>query len=372
MSSNIGDTSPDNLQDVELQTAPVEAVHSSDEQERVETYKDSKEQQPENEGNCVYWTLAAIILIVGVVIIVIMLVVVKEDNDKDANSSNTAPSDSPPTLAPTQAVPLVEDAQQRLDMLTAAIANNPATSVAYSHVPAIVSDLQDNTDTNDPAIQAAKWSVLQDPFPAEREIVQRFALATLYFTTDGPNWIEKGGWFADQSICNGWEGLRCCRDYHIELDPHQCNDKEGHHMIELELSNNNLQGTIPPAISLLDYLEILWLDNNRLTGPLDATIFANMPHLDSLYVHENQLSGGIDLSIRDNGHLDTLFAHYNDFNGTWPASFCPTCKAEGLCDHEPISFTLDCEEITCPTGCCSSQQSLQHCYGNFRADDGSD
>jgi len=343
-----------------VETAQVEAARESAGLEASKNHDD--------DGNRFYLILSAIVCVVGVIIIVVMLVAVKDDDDDGVDSPAS------PTPAPTAPIVMVEDAQDRLDMLLEGSASNPATaSFAATKIPADASVLEGinlDDETIDPVTRAAAWSVHVDPYKAEREVVQRFALAAVYYGTGGYDWLSKDGWFGESSFCDGWEGLRCCGDYHVEVDPHQCLDKEKYHLIEVDLAENNLKGVIPLAFALLEYVEILWLEGNDLTGPLDPVIFSNMPHLDSLYVHRNRLSGSINATLRDNGHLDTLFAHNNDFTGDWPSNFCFQCAANGDCDHDPVVYTLDCDQLDCPTLCCTNLETRHHCYNEIDDEDG--
>mmetsp|Transcript_28312 Transcript_28312/g.77725 ORF Transcript_28312/g.77725 Transcript_28312/m.77725 type:complete len:412 (+) Transcript_28312:115-1350(+) len=375
-----------NIDDININVTTTDDNGDNNGLEHVETAQieqvDSiafKNDSDHDNGNCFYLSLAAVVLVVGIVIIVIMLVVVKDDDDDgdDSNNSNN-PIEMPPTPAPTP-LTLVPDAQERLNRIREAVGNNPAT-VQYVQGGTIIPNdaalLQDIflTDTTiDPVTRAAAWSVHTDPFPAERELMERFALAAIYYGTNGDDWIVSDGWLGDSSICSGlWQGLRCCGDFHVALEPHQCIDKERHHLVELDLAQNNLQGPIPPALALLEHLHVLWLEENELTGPLDSTIFGNMASLDALYVQNNRLSGEIDEDIRDNGRLDTLFAHQNDFTGEWPQVFCLECKVKGFCDHDPIAYTLDCDDIVCEVPCCRAERVRQHCYIEHDDDDDED
>ncbi|KAH7293032.1 hypothetical protein KP509_28G008700 [Ceratopteris richardii] len=62
-------------------------------------------------------------------------------------------------------------------------------------------------------------------------------------------------------------------------------------LLEIHLDGSDLQGPIPD-LSALERLEILDLRNNRLTGPIPATLAA-LPNLQALYLQNNNLSGQI-------------------------------------------------------------------------------
>ncbi|KAH7293034.1 hypothetical protein KP509_28G008800 [Ceratopteris richardii] len=62
-------------------------------------------------------------------------------------------------------------------------------------------------------------------------------------------------------------------------------------LLEIHLDGSDLQGPIPD-LSALERLEILDLRNNRLTGPITATLAA-LSNLQALYLQNNNLSGQI-------------------------------------------------------------------------------
>ena len=319
------------------------------EQAEQQEANDSENEKMKDEGNGLYLMLSLIVLVIGVVIIVIMLVVVKDDDDDDVGVV------LPPTLSPVavEAV-LMTDPQLRLDMILEAVGNNPATAPYLdSQLPDVASELIGiaANDSEDPIKRAASWVVHEDEYYAEHEIVERFALMSVWYTTGGIDWIVRAEWAGSGSIC-GWFGVSCCHSYFPELDPHSCIGKMGYEVVEVDLHDNNLIGPIPAAISLLQACHSLALGRNELTGELDPLVFSSMPELDQLYVQHNRLSGGIDGSIRDNGQLDTLMTHGNNFTGPWPTEFCPQCVFEKICTKEPLVWTLDCKMMTCSRLCC--------------------
>ena len=114
----------------------------------------------------------------------------------------------------------------------------------------------------------------------------------------------------------------------------------------LVLSNNDLGGSIPAELALLNSLENLYLDNNQLTGKIPS-IWANgggqgsmkrlvltgnqltgeipaglggLTRLTHLYLDQNSLSGPIPSALRSLENLEELSLWSNDLDGTVPAS----------------------------------------------------
>ncbi|PRP75649.1 Receptor protein kinase-like protein [Planoprotostelium fungivorum] len=84
-------------------------------------------------------------------------------------------------------------------------------------------------------------------------------------------------------------------------------------LYHLDLSNNQLTGSIPSSLGGLYDLTNLYLDNNRLTGSIPSS-FSNLDSLDVLRLQGNQLSGSIpDLTKIFGDHFDLSS---NQLNGS--------------------------------------------------------
>jgi hypothetical protein len=105
-----------------------------------------------------------------------------------------------------------------------------------------------------PQAQAVQW-LLEDGFlhsNGERvldenlsgRILQRFALATLYFSTNGGQWLQNPGWLSSDHEC----------DWHSSIDDPGFSPCHGDDLVHLNLSRNGLAGSIPPEINLLKSL----------------------------------------------------------------------------------------------------------------------
>ncbi|XP_024038304.1 MDIS1-interacting receptor like kinase 2 [Citrus clementina] len=85
----------------------------------------------------------------------------------------------------------------------------------------------------------------------------------------------------------------------------------------LDLSNNNLNGTIPKEIGSLRNLEGLDLSSNKLSGVLPQEI-GNLKSLIGLFVRNNTLGGPIPSTLFRLTNLEVLYLGFNQFNGTIP------------------------------------------------------
>jgi YVTN family beta-propeller protein len=86
-------------------------------------------------------------------------------------------------------------------------------------------------------------------------------LLSLYHSTNGANWRNKTGWNQNNIPCS-WAGITC----------------EGGHVTEINLSVDNLSGSLPDLN--LPNLQVLQLSQNGLSGNIPD--FSKLPNLQSL------------------------------------------------------------------------------------------
>ncbi|KAL7590099.1 hypothetical protein Lser_V15G36027 [Lactuca serriola] len=85
----------------------------------------------------------------------------------------------------------------------------------------------------------------------------------------------------------------------------------------LDLSNNNLSGSIPNELVSLPGLRYLNLSHNKLTGRIPNT-FGEMAELETLDLCVNYLNGEIPLSLAGLSGLNLLNVSYNNLTGRIP------------------------------------------------------
>ena len=103
--------------------------------------------------------------------------------------------------------------------------------------------------------------------------LDREALVALYNATDGANWTNKDKWLSEDPI-GDWQGVTTDTDGRVT---------------GLNLSSNQLSGTIPTAIGDLANLESIQLAFNQLSGSIPATL-GNLANLETIHFVYNQLS----------------------------------------------------------------------------------
>ncbi|XP_047150632.1 receptor-like protein EIX2 [Vigna umbellata] len=95
-------------------------------------------------------------------------------------------------------------------------------------------------------------------------------------------------------------------------------EKNLHFMTLIDMSSNNLSGTIPPQMFSLVGLHSLNLSNNKLAGEIPDEI-GNMKNLESLDFSTNQLGGEIPQSLSRLSFLSYMNLSFNDLTGKIPS-----------------------------------------------------
>ncbi len=119
---------------------------------------------------------------------------------------------------------------------------------------------QHDTNTTATTMIRTDCAAQTDVPPAECE-----ALLVLYNATDGPRWVQNSGWGQNDAVCS-WHGVTCTNG----------------HVTQLNLSNNQLNGSIPPELATLTNVRLsdsqfrhLRLNDNQLdTNVADPALLA--------------------------------------------------------------------------------------------------
>ena len=125
-------------------------------------------------------------------------------------------------------------------------------------------------------------------------------LCDLYELAGGEDWNMSRLWDISTSAVDeqGWEGLTL--------------DDEGH-VIEIDLSEKGLKGTIPASLFSMPYLQVLDLSQNTLTGKLEELVTENASavNLKKLNLSNNLFSGTITNSFDLLTGLEEVFLGSN-------------------------------------------------------------
>jgi uncharacterized protein (TIGR02145 family) len=125
------------------------------------------------------------------------------------------------------------------------------------------------------------------------------ALVALYNATDGLNWTNNTNWLS--APLTTWFGITM----------------ENDRVKTIDLSSNNLTGTLPQELGYLTELKELTLDYNQISGNIPSET-GSLSNLERLYLKSNQLSGSIPSTLGQLGNLILLNLSVNELSGALP------------------------------------------------------
>ena len=241
-----------------------------------------------------------------------------------SSSPSVAPTDKPsafPTMHPTltpSSVPTLYPTTEWPSISPSAVPSyEPSPSLAptdimdglYSMVTT-VSTYESLQDPQSPQIQMLEWMIAFDSIErwSAEELLQRYILGVLYYSTGGSGWTARHN-FLDTTVPScAWN-----RRSHLVCDNNGL-------VTEIDLSHDDLTGSLPRELGFLSALTSLNFESNDLTGtlPLEITWLTKLTSLD---LSENHISGTLHSEFGYLSNLISLDFAENSFNGTISGQF---------------------------------------------------
>ncbi|CAB9507786.1 Leucine Rich Repeat [Seminavis robusta] len=279
--------------------------------------------------------LLGIIALVAIILVLVAILVPAADESTEAQAASTVMESSYPTQSP--------------------------TSVADSVLSIFPdeSSFQILEDPDSPQAMAFEWLLEEiDSLKSllDGRIIQRFALATLFYSTNGENWAMNANWLNHSihecdwytkpefalmdTISQLYPGF--LRDFFSTPLPTSC-DENGMYQ-HLWLDQNNLGGSLPLEIYMLSNLKTLSLGYNHMDGSISTLIgqlsflegiemnlalkgpgsipteIGSATELKYISLRSNNLQGSIPSELWQLSNLDTLSLGLNQLQGSIPAS----------------------------------------------------
>ncbi|CAB9504845.1 Leucine Rich Repeat [Seminavis robusta] len=262
-----------------------------------------------NKGNVEGREACKTVLLIAVIgFIVLALVLTLRGGNKEEDTSNGIP-----TMAPTGAPSLAPTDSPTMYAVTLGLPDYSVDKI-----------LKDETS---PQARAYSW-IMDDPnqerYPDWR-ILQRFALATFYYSTGGPSWDISDNWL-NHSLdeCKDWffrtetDGLDvAARDDKIFITS-PC-DESGKYQYLL-MAGNNLAGRVPEEIGMLSSLLIFdYFKNDGLEGSTIPTEIGLLTNLLRLSADRNFHGGKLPTEIGMMTSLIEVYLGYNPFPSPIPS-----------------------------------------------------
>lgn len=169
---------------------------------------------------------------------------------------------------------------------------------------------------------AWKW-LMSDPALSSRvvdDITNRFALATLYYATNGDSWRNNTNWLSlTEDVCHWWFDSRDTPlpPSYDNNYPRFCEEMGFTHLL---LIGNGLEGTIPPELGLLTTLTHVKLGSNSLYGTIPIQLWSSWRRLITMSLYLNRLSGSLPSQLGLLTKLSFFDARSNQLTGRIPSA----------------------------------------------------
>eukprot|EP00978_Attheya_sp_CCMP212_P017911 scaffold48344_cov49-Attheya_sp.AAC.2 len=180
--------------------------------------------------------------------------------------------------------------------------------------------------SKDARMRALKWIEVDRYGNQYREnefvnLVQRYSLAVLYFSTGGDETWNKCSRDL-RSPCDDGDKENGITRFLSDNSPEclwygvGCHENK---VIWLDLTNINLHGTIMDELSLLPELQSLWLSENRNLGGTLAESIGELKKLQSISLFNTSIGGTIPERLFELRKLSSLRIYGSEFTGSIPS-----------------------------------------------------
>jgi len=210
-----------------------------------------------------------------------------------------------------------------------------------------VSKIETLHDELAPQFHALRWISFTDPMhlePDDDMILERYALAVLYYgsyfaferqtgkqpITDpdndqyegvpNPGWIRKDRWMSGHGHCQ-WYGVECKTNYekakNDNEDDHSMHYDDNAPIVSIDMRNNNVLGTLPMELKVMDEMVFLDLAHNKLSGTIPWQV-SRMFELKHVLLNDNAMTGTLPTFMGQMEDIKELRLGNNHFSGTIP------------------------------------------------------
>ena len=287
----------------ELELPRAQEVHDLEQaQDSSRKQRISKEGNKKNRTLMLCSILGLGAIVVGVVLLLVFLL------PRRSGVSMIAGVDIRKEVATPTAAPTLSARDYALDLLpTDTIANirkHPESPPALAFQWLI---------NNDAPVWETLWNSTNstDPDLQKTHILQRYALAILYYALQGEHWYQNTGWLEP--------GVDECLWYSSFDTP--CHDQDPNRtwlFVDIALDSNNLYGTVPSEVlQLLPNLRVFDIAHNHVTGTIPSELGLATDLL-LINVMDNQMTGTLPSQLPSKLMMVNLAE--NQLTGTLPAT----------------------------------------------------
>lgn len=271
--------------------------------------------------------------------------------------------------------------------------------------PRSVQNWQDPTSSQALALQWLKTDVDASILYSDRQLAQKYALATFFYATNGSEWMTSdetstsrqsfSSWLDLASSECEWFGVECNANEYVRvlrmdgvgltgslpseldllvdsLEEVYFNNNQLSSSIpttiglltglrRLQLSQNNLLGSLPPEVGTMRSLRLLSVKNNQLTGEIPIEL-GMMSTLVSLDLGRNRFVGNIPTQMGLMTSLQFLYFSGNNLSGPIPD------ELGNLASLRTVVFKENDFTGLVPLGLCGTEQLISDCFAEVACD----
>lgn len=168
--------------------------------------------------------------------------------------------------------------------------------------------IESATDTKLAQVKAYQWLIQDSNLQqyGDAQLRQRFALATFYYATNGPNWLDDSNswldyqkheceWFSlsPSPACPGYIPLDNPWDQHFEFHSLVLSGKTDEATVETNQTIPKLRGSLVPEMSMLTSLVQLDISHQKIGGTIPTELSQLSSTLLSIYLNDCFFTGTI-------------------------------------------------------------------------------
>lgn len=161
---------------------------------------------------------------------------------------------------------------------------------------------------------------------------QKAYLIKFYHSTGGKGWKNNTNWLSDKPISE-WYGISVREG-----------DDPNAGIFRIDLSNNNLKGTIPEGFSILVGARFIDLQNNALEGSIPEDV-CDINEAIFLHLQNNNLTGNIPVNICKIAAIGGFDFRWNKLTGMLPECFKKNLSNKACPQKKGYQFdNYNCED----------------------------
>jgi len=206
----------------------------------------------------------------------------------------------------------------------------------------------------------------------EDRVLQRYALATLFYSTRGWEWSKASRWLSNEHECSWFSTSTaidvCSPNRELVVLSLRENNLDGTipaetfallPLIEVQLHGNDLEGSIPTEVSKLSSLALFDLSSNQMFSNIPSH-FGRLSNLKRIALANNKIFSTIPTELGRLSSLETLDLGANQLTGTIPTSMSRMTSLGNL--RRVIFATMYFRILTCISALRQAGLSL---YANY-------